>query len=511
MANTEGTAETRKLDQHRPPSMDVGVNGGNSKEATNFRLERPPHAPYSKSIYPGQYAGYPGATRPPQPRLQSVVTSSFSAEDERDPSHRGSFPPIPRHVNVNTSHAEQHHWTTPAEERYPSEGPESNAREMGQEGRQQPPSGDENPIVVPPSPARGGPQQGGYPPLLRGSGTGSFMGPPEPLKRSFWHHSRPDDEFASSSLPPDFLPPKRAKLTPRGEAMPTRSPNHGTDIRDLRRPPSFFHRAFSWESRDEQPYYHGLPPSGPSPRESPRYAPEHGRVPLPHPSPSPPPQYRDCDYNRCPPRYAYLPPHDNYHRHGSPSSTAAAAAAAAANHYQVGRWMPHHDHWGQPPTPSPNSGSRRSPTFYHQPPSMSPSYHFRDDSESNHGWSNSRDRDLMHDTPGRLPQFDDSPYRLNSPYARAMPPLQKQPPCLPPLNHARNTKHGETFDNAGYSMSNNSRVDPPEQIIVANGGYAETSKEGPLLLLALPQDRISLSETLCVVREVSCVPIFLVH
>jgi hypothetical protein len=36
-----------------------------------------------------------------------------------------------------------------------------------------------------------------------------------------------------------------------------------------------------------------------------------------------------------------------------------------------------------------------------------------------------------------------------------------------------------------------------------NEGSSAPASDGPLLLLALPQDRISLSETLCVVREVS--------
>ena len=41
-----------------------------------------------------------------------------------------------------------------------------------------------------------------------------------PLKRSFWHHSRPvgpGDEF-ESSLPQEFMPPKRSKVTPPGSS-----------------------------------------------------------------------------------------------------------------------------------------------------------------------------------------------------------------------------------------------------------------------------------------------------
>ena len=53
-----------------------------------------------------------------------------------------------------------------------------------------------------------------------------------------------------------------------------------------------------------------------------------------------------------------------------------------------------------------------------------------------------------------------------------------------------------------HSMDEGSRAGPP--VATADGnGKTMAGKDGPLLLLALPQDRISLSETLCVVREVS--------
>lgn len=51
-----------------------------------------------------------------------------------------------------------------------------------------------------------------------------------------------------------------------------------------------------------------------------------------------------------------------------------------------------------------------------------------------------------------------------------------------------------------HSMDESARVGPPTNM--DGNGKTVTGKDGPLLMLALPQDRISLSETLCVVREV---------
>lgn len=562
MSTLDESAEKSKLEPQGPTSVD-GIAGNvnapresgsppvdrlpTEKKPVAQSSGRPPHAPYSRQQgYPGQHSGYPGATRPAQ-QLQSVVTNSFSAEDERDPSHRGAYPPVPRHVNVSINPADQQRWAGSTEDRYPPERLEVDVRDMEQERRQEPPGDGQSlsgkPSVVPPSPARGS-----FPPLRRGgsgSGGGSFMAPPEPLKRSFWHHSRPNEEY-TSSLPPEFIPPKRTKLSPaQTRCDPSSRSTSGMEMRDLRRPPSFFNRSLSWDSRgDEMPYYHGMPPS----RESPRYSsdnrsfyPSMGGQPHHHhhhqPSPSPPVSYRDDDMgsmsdhsrsSRLPPpgrshhhqSYSHMPPQEvSYHHHNSPSH--GSAVGAPIGHHSR-RWS-HHDSW-QAPMPSPSSGPRRSPTNYHH---GSPTMQFRDDVESNRGWSQSRERDPMpmsREEHRRLPHFDahldhESAYHSGhayhpSPYyGRSMPPLHhKPPPHHSPMHSSRGAmpldapghRSPVVSDGRGPTMDDNSHMGSdagkgPEES--TNGKNGE--KEGPLLLLALPQDRISLSETLCVVREVS--------
>lgn len=475
---------------------------------------RPPHPPHSKNPYPRQYAGYPGSTRPPQ-QLQSVVTSSFSGtEDERDASQRG-YPPVPRHVNVSINPAESQLWRSPlSDERYPRDGFEANARAMDQEGRQPPPTGEEPPTIVPPSPARGGPNPRNYTMGRSSSNEASYMGPPEPMKRSFWHHSRPNDEFIASALPPEFVPPKRAKMSPRGEPKPAKSPTHASELRDLQRPPSFFSRASSWESRsDEPPYYRSfpIPHSRPSPRQSPRCAPDQGRSfhhcmegsPRDYPRSSPPSHYEEDEYYRGPP--SLYSPHFPYtsnqdmpyplHRH-PPSHAAAVAATAASQHHHRGRWG-NCETWVQNPAPSPTAGPRRSPTYYQHPPNMGPANQFRDDVETGREWPH---------TQGNA-EFDDSPYRLDHQYSRVMPPSNNhQFLQLPPFEH--NVRRGPMNAITRHSMDEDSHISVkghPHEIAVRNTQHSGTSKDdSPLLLLALPQDRISLSETLCVVREVRC-------
>ena len=550
--NNNSTAATDKrghLDKHGLGSPSHQQQGSG----------RPPHAPYSNRHqgYPGQYAGYNGSTRPTQQQLQSVVTNSFSAEDERDPSHRGSYPPVPRHVSVSINAEEQQRWGgPPVDDRYPPERLAVNVREVDADGRQQPPTEEPpapggKPSIVPPSPARGR-----FPPLARGSGSGSsFMAPPEPMKRSFWHHSRPGDEYTSSSLPAEFIPPKRTKISPstqRGGA-PAGSPN-GMDMRDLRRPPSFFNGSLSWDSRgDEGSYYQGFPPPS---RESPRFAsdqnrpyhhsyggapppPSHGYHPH-HTSTSPPAQYRDDEYGgmseHSRPRsmpstprghLPYPPPPlvDTiyHHRQNSPSH-------GPAHH---GRRWSHHDSWQQHPSmPSPSSGPRRSPTNYHHGShSSSPTMQFRDDVESNRCWSHNRERDPLpsphaHDDHRRLPHFDSnmdhdsvyhsgqSPYHPSHYYGSSMPPLHlKMPPHsqASPVAGGRNhmdprghrlgppdgPPHHDMMDEESRARSGDGDIDD-----MAGSMDKSASKDG-LLLLALPQDKISLSETLCVVREVS--------
>ena len=147
---------------------------------------------------------------------------------------------------------------------------------------------------------------------------------------------------------------------------------------------------------------------------------------------------------------------------------------------------------------------------------------FRDDVESSRGWSQSRDRDpmpLSRDDHRRLPHFDSglehdsyghSPYHPNPYYSRGMPPLHHKPPPHSPMHGMRGGMPIDAPpDHRGDGRSSNVMDESSHGTDAsARGGDAndgKSGKDGPLLLLALPQDRISLSETLCVVREVRLV------
>lgn len=534
-------SSTKGMEMERSMSMDQSQGGNNNDNSNNINNNsgdygkslppsshshhqptggRPPHPPYNKhngsySSSAGHYSGYPPApTGPPTRQLHSVVTSSFSAEDSGDHSHRGSHPPVPRHVSVNPG--SQRPWGRPPnDEHYTREsGPDNQERD-------QPPRGDSGmtgmPPIVPPSPSHGGAQQGRYT-----NGGPYSMVPPEPLKRNFWHHSRPSDEYNSSSVPPEFIPPKRTKLTPPPpiNTRPVMSPT-GADMRDLRRPPSFFNRDLSWESREDSSYYHGA--RGTS-RESPRYHSEQGpsyhqHMGSPshsqqyhHSSPSPTSQYRDDQrgpHHHNSHQYPPPPQEISYHHphHGSPSH--------GGNHHHNRRWS-HNDGW----QPSPTSGPRRSPTSYHQPPSMGHPPQFRDDVESNRGWTPPMERESMSpEDSRRMNHYDprrehESAYHHNSPHYNPYGQYNKKPhhhggpPPLPPPHMSGS--HGgmppldqrNHPDSRSRMMNDGARVGPEGVGPMCHPiGDAKNGKDGPILVLALPQDRISLSETLCVVRE----------
>ena len=345
------------------------------------------------------------------------------------------------------------------------------------EEREQPPSSekesaptDGTPWVVPPSP------QGARAPVPPLSKASSGMGPPEPMKRSFYHHARPNDGY-NPDVPPDFVPPKRAKVMPAG-------PRGGE--RDLRRPPSFFTRDMSWESRGpDDGYYYGHP------RSSPRYEQNGGYYGGP---PPPPPPH---NYPRGPgPVGSYR--EDEYIDYSRPRSHPSTPRGGPNPYPQEGgyhglppqRWG-HHDSWEQSP--------RRSPGSDFHPPS-SHGIQYRDDFDAGRGWSRDPRDDPRHARYDHHERYyHNGPYHGNSYYGGpSLPPMhQKMPPMSPRGGSMPPLDHGAGPVGRSQSMEDDNHV---TSLTDANG-KPMTGRDGPLLLLALPTDRISLSETLCVVRE----------
>jgi hypothetical protein len=262
------------------------------------------------------------------------------------------------------------------------------------------------------------------------------------LKRSFWHHARPEDEYQQgASLPKDFLPPKRSKVTPpsaRGReyvvtARPSSNHHHEDVYHSERhgapsRSPGWFNRAMSWEaSRDD--YYQRDPSS---------------KVYTGSWSSRSPPSYRDerpgSYWTDAPP----MPSPRTRYAHQPESSFETSPGDSYT------RWNPAEEHqWG-------------------------PVLLGRDEFDKQP--SDGRERGSFAVEMRRQGTFEsvsvgELPLNFNSrPSPRGMEPFQSE------------------------SM-------PQQDTIPMAAQSPERQKDGTLLL-ALPGDRISLSETLCLVREV---------
>ncbi|KAG7346166.1 hypothetical protein IV203_005234 [Nitzschia inconspicua] len=323
-------------------------------------------------------------------------------------------------------------------------------------------------VRIPPSP-------NGPPSVQRSHSTGSYLSAGgTPLKRSFWHHSRPmglGEEFESTILPQEFMPPKRPKVTPpsssrggsrdyvitsrTGSADPLfGGPNVGDNIEvrnnnssgnnsvvmgsPMAQSPTgsathwgYTSRAMSWEARED--YYRR------DPRSAPSWA---SRSPTGRDAPSAGSHWTEPPYMPSP-RSRYDGGFTDIQTWGSS----------------------HRGSWGAP-NPHDNGGY---PAASHWPPSSSSrDAHDKHPREEREGY----DGPTVDIGPGSA--FDDGgmhftirPSTSSHDFGTDLPPAGSMPaPEMMP----------KTFN-------------------------AIDSKDRPVNLLALPEDRISLSETLCIVRE----------
>ena len=269
--------------------------------------------------------------------------------------------------------------------------------------------------------------------------TSSYRGQ-VPLKRSFWHHARSGEDF--QTLPNEFMPPKRSKVTPPGRRsreyvvtarshedmyQPERLSATGMPSRSA----GWFNRAMSWEaSRDE--YYQRDPAS---------------RVYTGSWSSRSPPSYRDergggqwTDAPEMPsPRSRYLPPTEPGFE-GPPQGWH--------------RWHHPEEHpWG-------------------------PMVQHRDEAESKPLGMEVRERESFERDMRRQGTFESGSGSDGEPPLRYIPgpsPAYRGLESLQPMS-VHHLEHQS--------------VAPTEK------------RMDGTMLLALPEDRISLSETLCLVREV---------
>jgi hypothetical protein len=336
-----------------------------------------------------------------------------------------------------------------------------------------------NSVRIPPSP-------NGPPPVQRSHSTGSYRSiGGTPLKRSFWHHSRPmgaGEEFETTVLPQEFMPPKRSKVTPPHSSRSNGSRDYVITSRATSADPLFgsnsssnncdnhnkpnnssggstgssnnsvvmgspmaqsptgshnnnnwgYHgRAMSWEARED--YY----------RRDPRSAPSwSSRSPTGRDAP-----VTGSHWSEAP----YMP---------SPRSRYDAA------YTDIQSWESHRGSWGAPHR---HDNSGYLPSHSWQPSSSNRDIHDKHTLEEREGY----------DGPtveiGRGSAFDEGGMHFTI--------------CPPPSS-------SNDFTN-DFSPAGN--ISTPEMIPKKYGKV--DSKNGPLKLLALQEDRISLSETLCIVRE----------
>lgn len=420
--------------QQPPPKQTYGYRGGMPPAYPSRRSDRA----YRSSSFTPTYRG------PSQnsSRLQSVVTSSFSLEDEREDVAG------PRGYYGNQRHVEEHrHPTEPL--RQPEEREMAVRDEYNREAAsapphmydgRAPPSNMQKPIRIPPSP--GDSIQDEMVPVV-----GSPKVSPEgPLKRSFWHHARSDGGVQQHppSMHPAFVPPKRAKVgTGRKEREVVMIPRTHCEGAEYGQG-----RGNSWAGPDEDPRYQSQFSWSRQPSSS---------------------------YGNYPEEFDE---HNSYNRSWSMDEGSRNGAFRAVGRgprlYQSNSNISHQGSFPSPRAPPPSqwaSSSRME--SYEWSPNSHDQWH-RDDVESMRGRSYSRDTS-WDDRDNRQVTFEHGgPYRHYDYYGSN----KGAPPQVPPRSILRR---------------NNSMVDDIHQ--------PSMHRDGPRMFLGQPEDRISLSETLCTIRE----------
>ncbi|KAL3923358.1 MAG: hypothetical protein SGILL_001700 [Bacillariaceae sp.] len=471
-----GAGSFHQLGGHYPRS----AGGGGYPYPQYQHHYSPHHPPY-------------GTTRSSVPLVRSVVTHSFSMEEEQ-------------REDGSTRYAHRHDPGTymPREE-YRAPGDDETVRHgkpsassigfeppfevgaaggglppppPGQYGRDLPPVPEEDARLptqdnmrgrssasdrIPPSP--NGPSPPGVQRTFSAGSYRSLGG--SPLKRSFWHHSRPSsgrEEF-DTILPQEFMPPKRSKMASEsgghreyvvtartgssdhlfagnGRSGNSSSNNSVVMASPMAQSPpgsaggwGYGNRAMSWEARED--YYRRDPRSAPSSWSS--------RSPAGRDAPSTGSHWSEAPY--------------------MPSPRSRYETQSFNNDIQT--WGSARGSWGAPGQShdsSSDGGPPSSPWPTLQQARDGPQVLIQSDKltlEEREGYDVDPDNEHV---------FDDGGMHFTI----------RPPP------------HGVEFSSGGIVRG--SQQSGPETMKM-------DSKNAPVRLLALPEDRISLSETLCIVRE----------
>ncbi|CAJ1969648.1 unnamed protein product [Cylindrotheca closterium] len=431
------------------------------------------HHSHGQYSYPPPHYQYPGSRHP----IQSVVTTSFST-DEQDREDRSAFRPpylpAPRNSYADYPPHDGRYFertaSTDAGAPYqyrPFEGHNIDSEQMHY-ARELPPIQEadvelrtppqevivpRSSMRVPPSPREQPPPPFGARP--EGIPPASSFHSDGPLKRSFWHHARPTDEYHQGpSIPNEFMPPKRAKVGTSGggrrELLLAPSRTFSQEFTDMpasaerdtrsRGHGGWFNRGMSWDTRDDH------------------YSRKGNGSEI----------YPSHSWNRSPQREGNMMQHWDTPFALSPRNRYPTGEGGryelAQGHSWSPKWHQHDDQrWGMPQN--------------------------RDDTEAMHFGPPMEEREA-YERFRRQGTFDsrsepEPPVRyINAP---AMPTHASPNYPSTPLSH---------------------RIAPPKMgdapFLGATSDMQPVSSsqtKGPIRLLALSGDRVTLSETLCLVRE----------
>mmetsp|Transcript_12998 Transcript_12998/g.19125 ORF Transcript_12998/g.19125 Transcript_12998/m.19125 type:complete len:1140 (+) Transcript_12998:154-3573(+) len=435
MYNSHSNNNMYHQQQQPPPKQAYGYRG----MPPTYPSRRSDRAYRSSSSFTPTYRGPSHNSS----RLQSVVTSSFSLEDEREDvaGPRGYYsnqrlPDEHRHPTEPTRQGEEREMA--ARDDYNREGAPGPPSHM-YDGRA-PPSNMQKPIRIPPSPGDSIQDE-----ILTVVGSPK-VSPEGPLKRSFWHHARSDGGVQQHppSMHPAFVPPKRAKVgTGRKEREVVMIPRSHGENGDYGQS-----RGNSWSGPEEDPRY----PSQYSWNR--QHSSSFGNYPEEFEEPN--------TYGR------------SWSMEESSRNGAFRSVGRGPRLYQTNSSISPQGSFPspRPPPPSQWASSSRMDS-YEWSPSSQDQWH-RDDVESMRGRSYSRDMS-WEDRDNRQVTFDHGgPYRHYDYYGSN----RGAPPQVPPRSILRR---------------NNSMVDDIHQ--------SSMHRDGPRMFLGQPEDRISLSETLCTIRE----------
>lgn len=466
------------------------------------------HTAYGTPTNHQTYQGYPSSTRHVPPRVRQVVTdgsfgnssgnspgNSRSFEEERDDfSGRARDPRYASHGNNNQGYY-RHQGSPPAESRFAED--RQDMREGSEQARDQAyhasPQGGYvmvNPSMVPPSPSskRSIDEMTSQDSSDMSTSAPTFQPPSDNLKRSYYHHSVPGDR--GSSLPPDFIPPKKSKIgksPPRHEKVLTPRRSGASQ--------GYFNRTHSWSSQDGAGYgpphqqvrkTNSFPDSaawndGRMEQSQGYYGGHQGGQPdynPPQDQRSPQSAFRGVTSPRSSsqghqPYYPSFSPPENANWHGSHETNWAQTAASPRNEP------------GSSPSWGGIMGRHSQQKQRDDTPARTP---YRDGHTPTE--SEMRRQVTFESGSGEVDGYHRRTYSHGN---------QGHPHYPPPASpSARKQKSSHTTESSQKHRFHNTL---PPVMESRQEGQPVRADGSSILLLAQPEDRISLSETLCVIRE----------